>query len=455
MTEASGQADGSAAGETPQVSEASANQKAPSAEADETSDQSNEEGLVAQPQPATSTTISRSTLGVAPDTPQPTVAADAKTSAGGLQAQPTLQAAPQSSEALVGKEVVASGPERGLTGSVKPDATPLANGSQTAEQIDGQTLQVAAKRGASGTPVAQDGLQKGVVETGLATGTQRSTDAPVARGQVPIENPAISRAVQDPGKGSNRVERSADAKASLEAPPEAIVEAEASDGEDALQDRKKSEQRQDAKSVEQRLVDRQSLPGPNGTGSNTAGRVQAFGAPVADAAPQSSSVQNFTSVVQSTANREGIVERSALSAPVASTSQADAVARGTLNQITAALKNQPLLQKIELSLDPPELGRIEIQMEVAEMGMRATLAAERPGTTDMIRRQAELLIQQFDEAGFNDVSLSFGEFGSGKDDSGAASDELWLPESSFADTANASERPTRQTYAVTGMDMRL
>lgn len=89
--------------------------------------------------------------------------------------------------------------------------------------------------------------------------------------------------------------------------------------------------------------------------------------------------------------------------------------QGTIRQIANSIRNQPLSQVIELTLDPPELGRIEIQMEVAELGMRATLAAERPLTGDLIRRHSDQLAHQLDEAGFNDVDLSFQEFGAGSD----------------------------------------
>ena len=58
-------------------------------------------------------------------------------------------------------------------------------------------------------------------------------------------------------------------------------------------------------------------------------------------------------------------------------------------------------------LDPPELGRVEIVMEIAEQGVRATLTAERQATGDMIRRHAEMLAQQFQDAGFDDIDLAF------------------------------------------------
>lgn len=135
----------------------------------------------------------------------------------------------------------------------------------------------------------------------------------------------------------------------------------------------------------------------------------------------------------------------------------DGPGRSVAHQISAALRHQPLLQKIDLSLDPPELGRIEIQMEVAESGMRATLAAERVSTSEIIRRQAEVLIQQLDDAGFDDVSLDFRDFGSGDGDRPSQESE---PHTAGVVAARDSvaDRPAptvRRSSPDAGMDIRL
>lgn len=132
-------------------------------------------------------------------------------------------------------------------------------------------------------------------------------------------------------------------------------------------------------------------------------------------------------------------------------------ARSAAAQIAAALKNQPLMKTIELSLDPPELGRIEIHMEVAELGLRATLSAERSGTGDLIRRQAELLLQQLDDAGFSDVNLDFRDFGEGEQkeqqtDGQPASG----PSGSQPDAGGISpQMKTARHMSISGMDVRL
>ena len=77
---------------------------------------------------------------------------------------------------------------------------------------------------------------------------------------------------------------------------------------------------------------------------------------------------------------------------------------GQIAQAAAARGNGGV---VNLMLDPPELGRVEIVMEIAEQGVRATLTAERQATGDMIRRHAEMLAQQFQDAGFDDIDLAF------------------------------------------------
>lgn len=65
--------------------------------------------------------------------------------------------------------------------------------------------------------------------------------------------------------------------------------------------------------------------------------------------------------------------------------------------------------RIEVQLDPPELGRVEISFEFSDDGLRASLASERAGTAELVRRHAEMLLQQLRAAGFENATLDFGE----------------------------------------------
>jgi flagellar hook-length control protein FliK len=61
--------------------------------------------------------------------------------------------------------------------------------------------------------------------------------------------------------------------------------------------------------------------------------------------------------------------------------------------------------QVELRLDPPELGRVQIQLIAGEDGTRAVITVERPETHDLLRRHAELLSRDLAEAGFGPMSL--------------------------------------------------
>ena len=84
------------------------------------------------------------------------------------------------------------------------------------------------------------------------------------------------------------------------------------------------------------------------------------------------------------------------------------VERDLATQIVSAASTRGNSGVVNVTLDPPELGRVEIVMEIADQGLRATLTAERQSTGDMIRRHMDLLAEQFEDAGFDDLDLNFG-----------------------------------------------
>ncbi|MEL6768318.1 MAG: flagellar hook-length control protein FliK [Pseudomonadota bacterium] len=64
--------------------------------------------------------------------------------------------------------------------------------------------------------------------------------------------------------------------------------------------------------------------------------------------------------------------------------------------------------RVEVHLEPPELGRVEIAFDFGEDGLRATLTSDRPGTADLVRRHADMLLQQLRAAGFENATLDLG-----------------------------------------------
>lgn len=75
-------------------------------------------------------------------------------------------------------------------------------------------------------------------------------------------------------------------------------------------------------------------------------------------------------------------------------------------QITLAIETATR-RSVEIRLDPPELGRVQIQLNPVEGGLQATVLAERPETQEFLRRHAEMLIRDLGEAGYSNVTLDF------------------------------------------------
>ncbi len=159
-------------------------------------------------------------------------------------------------------------------------------------------------------------------------------------------------------------------------------------GTDALKAPEPAAPRQAARSPEQ------AAPAAGTAGTPGVGAA----APAADAlalAPVSG-----TAAAASAAPEAGLMRGEAANAAPAP--QAAAV----VGQVVVALgkAHEP---KIEIRLDPPELGRVHIHLTPTEGGVQAVVAADRPETHDLLRRHADLLARELAEAGYSGVDLQF------------------------------------------------
>ncbi|MEM8572186.1 MAG: flagellar hook-length control protein FliK [Pseudomonadota bacterium] len=124
--------------------------------------------------------------------------------------------------------------------------------------------------------------------------------------------------------------------------------------------------------------------------------------------------------------------------------------------------------QVELRLDPPELGRVQIQMQTSEDGVRAVVIAERAETQELLRRHADMLSRHLEEAGFTSVSLDFtagSEAGSGgmqgEDGSSGEGQTLTgtLGDNAAVDPAKGpvqgSGRPDARDSGISSLDIRL
>ena len=90
-----------------------------------------------------------------------------------------------------------------------------------------------------------------------------------------------------------------------------------------------------------------------------------------------------------------------------------AVAAANARLIAEAMALATGQDHIELRLDPPELGRIAIDMLVDGTTVSATLTAERPETLELLRRHVDALQRELSASGFGHADIGFGAQGNG------------------------------------------
>jgi hypothetical protein len=123
------------------------------------------------------------------------------------------------------------------------------------------------------------------------------------------------------------------------------------------------------------------------------------------------------------------------------------------SQITLAI-GQAKDRSVEIRLDPPELGRLQIHLAPTDGGLQALVLAERPETHDLLRRHAELLARELGAAGFRDVQLDFaagGQAAPGRDEARFVSRADAAP----AAAPEPTPTPPPRRLVAGGLDIRL
>lgn len=110
---------------------------------------------------------------------------------------------------------------------------------------------------------------------------------------------------------------------------------------------------------------------------------------------------------------------------------------------------------VELALDPPELGRLRMQMTEVAGVMTLTIHAERPETAELMRRHLDLLAQEFAQAGLNAPSVSISQEGADQGGQGARDDDQGgrSHQSLADDTLHQTPPPQRTAHGA--LDIRL
>jgi flagellar hook-length control protein FliK len=112
-------------------------------------------------------------------------------------------------------------------------------------------------------------------------------------------------------------------------------------------------------------------------------------------------------------------------------------------------------QKVEVSLNPQELGKVSMRVVTSETGITMVIQTERPETGDLMRRHIHELAEEFRQMGYEDISF---EFSGGQADGGQSQDQS-AGGSANADSLHMTEvaEPAVQNLQLgaAGLDMRV
>ena len=107
----------------------------------------------------------------------------------------------------------------------------------------------------------------------------------------------------------------------------------------------------------------------------------------------------------------------------------------------------------DIALNPPELGRVRLTLTAQDTTVVLHIMADRPETTDLLRRHIDMLAQEFRDIGYSSLSFTFGD---GKPSANASASQDSVPSRPLTDTDEADVgRPRSATLAVGGLDLRL
>ncbi len=109
-------------------------------------------------------------------------------------------------------------------------------------------------------------------------------------------------------------------------------------------------------------------------------------------------------------------------------------------------------ERVELTLDPVELGRVRLAVATSGDQVQIHLSIERPETLDLLRRHAEDLRAECRDAGFGGSSLTFGQWG--QQGSGAPQPQGPDDTPDLRDPT-APPVPRQMPTDATGLDLRL
>lgn len=111
---------------------------------------------------------------------------------------------------------------------------------------------------------------------------------------------------------------------------------------------------------------------------------------------------------------------------------------------------------VDLILNPEELGRVRLTFTTTDSGLHVAVMAERGETLDLLRRNIDVLAQEYRELGYRDVNFEFTGNGAGSKDDEADQDDTDQNSSSSDTTTAETITPHQLSLEPSiGLDLRL
>ncbi|MBU2992398.1 flagellar hook-length control protein FliK [Octadecabacter sp. 1_MG-2023] len=108
----------------------------------------------------------------------------------------------------------------------------------------------------------------------------------------------------------------------------------------------------------------------------------------------------------------------------------------------------------EIALNPEELGRVKMTLTSTDAGLSVSVLAERPETADLMRRNINDLIREFQDLGYESLEFSFQDQSPGSDRSDQ-DDQAYPPNSSDSPQADRTTLVHIQPATSGGLDLKL
>lgn len=84
------------------------------------------------------------------------------------------------------------------------------------------------------------------------------------------------------------------------------------------------------------------------------------------------------------------------------------IARAVAGQMAAVITAKPGGGRVEIALNPEELGKVSITLSRRDDGFHMVIAADRPETLDLMRRHISVLSAEFNDMGLGDLTFDLG-----------------------------------------------